>query len=87
MRRLLAFTKTLWNDTHHGIVTLGGRGWTLTREQVVSSMETGEHTFHTLVNGRRAYLRVVRDGVHHPYVQTYADGVWQDNLLALPECG
>jgi hypothetical protein len=32
--------------------------------------------------GRRAYIGVVE--ATPPYIRTYADGVWSDNLLALP---
>jgi hypothetical protein len=37
-------------------------------------------------NGNKAYLypRVSANGTK--FVQTYADRVWTDNLLALPEC-
>ncbi len=52
---------------------------------MVDSINAGANTFYTEVNGKRAYLRVVA-GPNGPYVRTYADGVWTDNLLALPEC-
>jgi hypothetical protein len=36
-----------------------------------------------VTDGRRSVrIRVVR--AHPPYIRTYADGVWSDNLLALP---
>lgn len=37
------------------------------------------------VGGTRANVGVV-DGPRGPYVRTYADGKWNDNLLALVEC-
>ncbi len=40
---------------------------------------------HHGVGGVRADVGVV-DGPHGKYVRTYADGKWNDNLLALPEC-
>lgn len=73
------------NDTHEGITHLGGDGWKWTRADVVRSIEAKTNTFYTLVNGRRANVGVV-DGAHGKYVRTYADGVWNDNLLALYEC-
>jgi hypothetical protein len=37
--------------------------------------------------GKKVYVYVVRgDGNKTPYLRTYADGKWQDNLLALAEC-
>ncbi|HZL00864.1 MAG TPA: DUF3892 domain-containing protein [Caulobacteraceae bacterium] len=73
------------NDTHEGIANLGGARWKWTRSQVIASIEAKTNTFYTLVGGKRANVGVV-DGPHSKYVRTYADGVWNDNLLALPEC-
>lgn len=73
------------NDTHEGITHLGGTGWKWTRQQVIDSIRAKTNTFFTLVNGKRAVVGVV-DGKNGPYLRTYADGVWNDNLLALPEC-
>jgi hypothetical protein len=52
---------------------------------VIESIEARTNTFFTLVRGKRADVRVV-NGTHGKYVRTYADGQWNDNLLALPEC-
>ena len=73
------------NDTYEGITHLGGNGWRWTRAQVISSIEDGSNTFFTLVNGNRANIGVV-DGPNGKYVRTYANGKWNDNLLALFEC-
>jgi hypothetical protein len=76
------------NDPHEGITHLGGPGgggWKWTRQQVVDSINAKSNTFYTQVGGKRAYIGVVQ-GPNGPYVRTYADGVWNDNLLALPEC-
>ena len=72
-------------NTHEGITHLGGAEWCWTRQQVVESINGGTNTFYTLVGGRRANVAVV-DGANGPYLRTHADGVWNDNLLALPEC-
>jgi len=74
------------NDTHHGITHLGGSTWKWTKEQVVSSIKARENTFFTRVNGKRADVGV-RENEHGEYLQTHADGYWNNNLLALPECG
>lgn len=73
------------NDTHEGITHLGGASWKYTRQEVVKYIEDKVHTFYTLVGGNRANVGVV-DGPNGKYVRTYADGKWNDNLLALYEC-
>ena len=72
-------------DPNEGITHLGGANWRWTRQQVIDSINNGTNTFYTLVGGRRANVGVI-SGPGGPYVRTYADGVWNDNLLALPEC-
>ncbi len=73
------------NNSHEGITHLGGQGWNWTRQQVVDSINNRTNTFFTWVNGKRADVGVVK-GPNGDYVRTHADGVWSDNLLALPEC-
>lgn len=75
-------------DPHQHITHIGGTGgtgWRWTAEAVISSIEGGSNSFYTLVSGKRANLAVV-DGPHGKYLRTHADGSWNDNLLALPEC-
>jgi len=72
-------------DPHHGITHLGGAGWKWARQQVIDSINGRSNTFFTLVGGYRAEVGVV-DGPNGQYVRTHADGKWNDNLLALPEC-
>ncbi|MBX4989555.1 DUF3892 domain-containing protein [Rhizobium lentis] len=78
------------NSTHEGITHLGNPnsangGWKWTRAEVIASIEAKTNTFYTKVNGNRGDIGVV-DGQNGKYVRTYADGKWNDNLLALPEC-
>jgi len=77
--------KILRNDPHEGITHLGGATWHWPRQQVIDSIEAKTNTFHTFVGGNRADVGVV-NGPNGKYVRTYADGKWNDNLLALPEC-
>lgn len=72
-------------NPHHGITHLGGEGWNWTRAQVVASIEAKTNTFYTMAGSTRANVGVV-DGPNGKYVRTHADGKWNDNLLALPEC-
>jgi hypothetical protein len=75
------------NSTHEGITHLGNpsANWRWTRQQVIDSINNGTNTFYTRVNGKRVDVAVV-DGTNGQYVRTHADGVWNDNLLALAEC-
>lgn len=73
------------HDPHEGITHLGGDGWKWTRQKVIASIEAKTNTFFTLVKGNRGDIGVV-DGPNGKYLRTYADGKWNDNLLALPEC-
>ena len=74
------------NSSHEGITHLGGTTWAKkTRQQVVADIESKTNTYYTLVGGKRATVGVMQ-GANGKYVRTYADGVWSDNLLALPEC-
>jgi hypothetical protein len=74
------------DNSHEGITHLGGYGWKWTRQQVVESINAKTNSFFTMVGGSRADVGVV-NGPSAPYVRTYANGNWNDNLLALPECG
>jgi hypothetical protein len=70
---------------HEGITHLGGSGWRETRAEVIRQLEGEACDYYTFEGGRRADVKVRnRDGAK--YVQTQADGVWTDNLLALPAC-
>ena len=72
--------------THIGN-TLGD--WRMTREMAIRQIDAKTNAFYTVdrVSGKRAYIGVVREAGKAPYLRTYADGVFNDNLLALAECG
>jgi hypothetical protein len=72
-------------DPHHGITHLGGTGWHWTRAQVIDSIENRTYSFYVQSGGKRSEVGVV-SGPHGKYLRTHADGYWNDNLLALPEC-
>ena len=79
------------NSPHEHITYLGYNPglWKLSRASVISRIDGGQERFFTLdkTTGAKVYIFVVRnDGNKAPYVRTHADGKWQDNLLALPEC-
>jgi hypothetical protein len=75
--------------THEHITHIGGSGWKWDRDKVIQSIEAKQNTFFVLdpLTGKKAYVGVVRprDG-RLPFLQTYADGLWNNNLLSLPQC-
>lgn len=83
--RVKCINKQPRDNAHEGITHLGGDGWRWTRDQVVQSIEAKTNTFFTQENGKRANIGVV-NGSNGKYVQTYADGQWNNNLLSLMEC-
>lgn len=83
--RVTCINKQPRQNPYEGISHLGGPGWRWTRQQVITSINAGTNTFYTLEGGKRAEIGVV-NGPSGPYLRTYADGQWNDNLLALPEC-
>jgi hypothetical protein len=58
-----------------------GNAGTSTRAEMVGWIEGGGAAY-VCGNGHLARVRVVRSNPR--YIRTYADGVWSDNLLALP---
>jgi Protein of unknown function (DUF3892) len=68
---------------HEHIIRAGNsQGWS-TVPEIIQWIERQQYAFYTLVGGRKAYVGVRRDVGKAPYIRTYADGVWNDNLLAL----
>jgi hypothetical protein len=75
---------------HEHITHLGNPAgnWMWTREKVVESIDAKTNTFYVLdpANGTRADVGVVREAGKAPYVRTYADGYYNNNLLSLNQC-
>ena len=63
-------------------------GWRLTKSEAISRIESKTEAYYTVdrITKKRAYLGVVRPGKGAPYLRTYADGIWNDNLAGLLEC-
>lgn len=75
------------DSAHEHITHLGGSGWKWTREQVIQSIDNKTNTFFVQSGYSRSEVGVVDPGNGRArYLRTYANGVWNDNLLALPEC-
>jgi hypothetical protein len=69
------------------ITHLGGDGWMESRPQVVRDIDSGVHTYYTVIQGKRVGVEV-RGGMAHlpPFVQARVDGEWSNDLLELPDC-
>jgi hypothetical protein len=76
------------NARHEHITHVGNpRVWDgrLTVAEVVSMIKNKQHTFYVRdAIGNRANVGVVE--ANPPYIRTFADGVWTDNLLSLTSC-
>jgi hypothetical protein len=86
--RVTCITKPDRFSRHEHITHLGGATWKWSREEVIRSIDEKTNTFYVQdAAGNRANVGVVdpQDG-RARYVRTYADGVWNDNLLSLPSC-
>lgn len=62
----------------------GGIEKVSTRAEMVTFVEGGGKAYVRDAKGNIAYLRVRVSSAGNKYVQTYADGIYTDNLLALP---
>ena len=86
--RVTCINKPDRDNQHDRITHLGGATWKWTAQQVINSINAETNTFYVLdAQGHRSTVGVVTptDG-RDPYLWTYADGEWNNNLLALPEC-
>ncbi|GAA3885719.1 DUF3892 domain-containing protein [Streptomyces lannensis] len=62
-----------------------GKAGDNTRAEIVAWIETQGGKAYTLdQNGHRADVAVVTPAHGEKYLRTHADGVWTNNLLALP---
>jgi len=79
------------DSQHEGITHIGNSNtqWRLTRAEAVRRIEANTEAYYTVdkSTGHRAYIGVVREQGKEPYLRTYADKKWNNNLLAQPECG
>jgi hypothetical protein len=63
-------------------------GWIITTELVIRNIELGIDTFFVIdpITGGRVDVGVRRLPGRRPFIQTYADGNWNNNLLSLNQC-
>jgi Protein of unknown function (DUF3892) len=80
-------------DPHIAISNLGwvndgtGENGSSTREQLYDWLRNHNGVAYVLDRwGNKAFVYPRENASGTRFVQTYADNVWTDNLLALPEC-
>lgn len=77
-------------SAHEHITHIGNiaNEWKITREAAIQQIDSKTNSFYTVdsFTGKRAQIGVVRETGKLPYLRTYADGTWNDNLLAMAEC-
>lgn len=80
-------------DPHHAIQNIGwmneedGKTGKNTRLEIYNWLkDKGGKAYVTDRYGNRAYVYPRENANGTKFVQTYADNVWTDNLLSLPEC-
>lgn len=80
------------NSPHEHITHVGGPKpdgagrWRDTTANVVAFIEGKQHRFYTKEGNASAWVGVRTSAAGHKFLQTYADGIWKDNLLALQSC-
>jgi hypothetical protein len=84
-------TKPNVNSPHEHITHVGNPAWTMKRltvEDVIQRINSRTDTFYVADQfGNRAMIGVVNPGAgRRPFIRTYSDGKWTDNLLALEQC-
>jgi hypothetical protein len=88
--QIKCINKTNRTDPHDRIHSVGGtnpdgKRWKLTTDQAIAGIDEGKWRFYTSVNGKSVWVIIATHNGHR-YLKTEADGVGQNNLLALPEC-
>lgn len=88
--RITCITKSAPNGRHEHITHVGNPAvpWNWPVEQVIESIDSGTNTFYVQDDrtGSQAAVGVVREAGQRPYLRTYANGYWNDNLLSLDAC-
>jgi hypothetical protein len=88
--QVTCITKPNPQSPHEHITHLGNpaANWKWTRQQVIASIDEKTNSFYVLdpASGKHSNVGVVRPAGRLPYLQTHADGVWNNNLLSLDQC-
>lgn len=90
--RIECVNKPHRNSPHEHITHVGGPNptgggrWKEPVPNVVRFIESNQHRFYTREGNASAWVGVRTSAAGNKFLQTHADGIWKDNLLALDEC-
>jgi hypothetical protein len=88
--QVTCINKPQHQSAHEHITHIGNLAnkWRMTRESAIIQIESKINQFFTIdhTTGKKCYIGVVREQGKAPFLRTYADQKWNDNLLAQPEC-
>ncbi len=74
-------------SSHEHITHVKYDGAVQTREYVISLIQQNTDSFYVKKDQKISFVGIVQQNPPRlAYLRTHADGVWNDNLLALPEC-
>ena len=71
---------------HQHITHCGGNGWETSVADIVYNIRNKIESYYVQDSSGRSLsnVGVVEASNHAPYLRTYANGQWNDNLLSLP---
>ena len=86
--QLTCITKSTPYGGHERITHAGNASGTWPVELIIHNIDRGIDTFYVVdpLLRRRADVGVVREPGKRPYIRTYADGYYNNNLLSLGAC-
>ena len=85
--QIVAVRKPDRSSNHEHITHVQYDGYIWPRESVIRLINAKTDSFFVRSGGYMSHVGVVNpDRPRLPFLRTYADGKWTDNLLALPEC-
>lgn len=89
-KHVTCINKPHHHSAHEHITHIGNllEKWRVTREKAIFEIEHNINQFYTVdqTTKKVCLIGVVREHGKDPYLRTYADGKYNDNLLAQPEC-
>jgi putative lipase involved disintegration of autophagic bodies len=90
-KQVTCINKPNHQSAHEHITHIGNLAerWRVTRETAVYEIENNVNSYYTVdrATGKVCLVGVVRESGKASYLRTHADGKYNDNLLAQPECG
>ena len=84
-RQITCINKTVRINPHERIRNIGGSWGKETQPNAIKQIDDGTYAYHVKVGGNDVKV-IVASHNGNKYIKTQNDGIYPDNLLALPEC-